>query len=468
LPHDAYSALSGLSDTMSPGSFINLTLSDAVAFRVEFKGQPPPPRDLYWRGPVMWDFDGYSWNAAPYQYGSELRFDAAWPPIEYSVTLEPHNNRWLLALDLPASVPPGALPTSDFQLRSPAPVVSRMRYDMRSFLNPRFGLNESRRSLSRALRLPTGFNPRALAHGRAMRQKFPDDRALMNEVLAMFRNEAYYYTLSPPQVGEHAVDDFLFTTRRGFCEHYASAFAVLMRAAGIPARIVTGYLGGETNPLGDYMIVRQADAHAWTEVWFQDTGWTRVDPTAAVSPLRVESGIGAALPRTEALPLLARGDHAWLRRMRLTWDSVANGWNQWVLGYNPERQRDLMSRIGMDRSTWEALAALLVIATTVVTLVLFLLMARRMRAAADPVVRAYHAFCGKLAGIGLARKPSEGPSDYSARLARLRPDLQLPVSAITRLYEGLRYGASPDPAAQIELLQRVRDFSAGVSGRTLR
>ena len=460
LPHDAYSALSGLSETMSPGSFTNLTLSDAVAFRVEFKEQAPPPRDLYWRGPVMWDFDGYSWSAPPYQYASQLRYNAQLPGIEYSVTLEPHNNRWLLALDLPARVPPGAIPTTDFQLRSAAPVTTRVRYDMQSFLKVEFGLAESRQAMRRALRLPAGFNPRTAEFARALRKKFAGDRALMNAVLAMFRDEAYFYTLSPPQLGDHPVDDFLFRTRRGFCEHYASAFAVLMRAAGIPARIVTGYLGGELNPLGNYMIVRQSDAHAWTEVWFPDAGWIRVDPTAAVSPLRVESGIAAALPRTDPLPLLARGDYPWLRQLRLTWDSAANSWNQWVLGYNPERQRSLMTRIGIDRSTWESLALLLVIATLTVTVILFLLMARRSRAAMDPVKRAYLLFCRKLAGAGLPRAPSEGPAAYAARLAAARPDLQTAVGAITRLYIVLRYGVAPGPAAWREFEQRVRHFSA--------
>ncbi|MBI3918118.1 MAG: DUF3488 domain-containing transglutaminase family protein [Betaproteobacteria bacterium] len=460
LPHDAFSAVSGLSESMSPGSFTNLTLSDAVAFRVEFKEQAPPPRDLYWRGPVMWDFDGYSWSAPPYQYASQLRYDAQLPAIEYSVTLEPHNDRWLLALDLPARVPPGAIPTSDFQLRSAAPVTTRVRYDMQSFLKVEFGRAESRQAMRRALRLPAGFNPRTAEFARALRKKFADDRALMNAVLAMFRDEAYFYTLSPPQLGDHPVDDFLFGTRRGFCEYYASAFAVLMRAAGIPARIVTGYLGGELNPLGNYMIVRQSDAHAWTEVWFPDAGWVRVDPTAAVSPLRVESGIAAALPRTDPLPLLVRGDYPWLRQLRLTWDSVANSWNQWVLGYNPERQRSLMTRIGIDRSTWESLAFLLVIATLTVTVILFLLMARRSRAATDPVKRAYLLFCRKLAGAGLPRAPSEGPAAYAARLAAARPDLQTAVAAITRLYIVLRYGVAPGPAARREFEERVRHFSA--------
>jgi hypothetical protein len=194
-------------------------------------------------------------------------------------------------------------------------------------------------------------------------------------------------------------------------------------------------------------------------VWFADSGWVRVDPTAAVSPQRVESGIAAAVPRTDPLPLLVRGDYAWLRRLRLTWDSVANSWNQWVLGYNPERQQNLMTQIGMDRSTWESLAALLAIATSAITAILFLLMARRARVAADPVKRAYLAFCRKLAGAGLPRAPSEGPAAYATRLAAARPDLRPAVDPITRLYIGLRYGMAPDMASQREFEQRVKRFS---------
>jgi transglutaminase-like putative cysteine protease len=458
LPHDAFSALSGLSDTMSPGGLTNLTLSDAVAFRVEFKGQAPQPRERYWRGPVMWDFDGYTWNASPYQYAARLSYDTYSPPIEYQVTLEPHNNRWLFALDLPGTIPPGVTPTADFQLRSAAPVNTRMRYEMTSFLSYEIGRAESAPAMRRALRLPAGSNPRTVEFARSLRQRVPDNKAYMNEVLSMFRNEAYYYTLSPPQVGDHPVDDFLFQTRRGFCEHYASAFAVLMRAAGIPSRIVTGYLGGEINPLGNYMIVRQSDAHAWTEVWFADSGWVRVDPTAAVSPLRIESGIGAALPRTESLPILVRGDHAWLRRARLAWDSVANSWNQWVLGYNTERQRDFMSRIGIERSSWESLATLLVITTGGVTLALVVLALRRARARMDSVKRAYLAFCAKLAASGLPRASSEGPAAYGERLARTHPQLEAEVSAITTLYIRLRYRPHADPGASRELDRLVRDF----------
>lgn len=461
LPYDAYSGVSGLSDTMSPGSLIDLSLSDAVAFRVEFKSAVPEPKYLYWRGPVMWDFDGHTWRTPGAYYYGEPKFDATPPAVEYSVTMEPHNRRWLFALDLPARVPPRAVVTTDVQLRSAVPVTSRMRYDMTSFLNYSYGLDEGRPALDRALRLPPGANPRTTDFTKTLRQKFPDDKALMREVLLMFRNEKFFYTLSPPPLGDHPVDEFLFQTRSGFCEHYASAFAVLMRASGIPARIVTGYQGGELNPVGNYMIVRQADAHAWTEVWFRDQGWVRVDPTAAVSPLRVDSGVAAALPRTDPLPLLARGGYPVLRQLRLTWDLLTNNWNQWVLGYTPERQRQLLSHVGIDDTTWRTLTVILVVATALIMLVLALFMLRRLRTVVhDPAKRAYLKFCSKLGHEGLPRDSSEGPSDYAARLARLRPELVPAVAAITKLYIALRYGVDADAASVRALQQQVRQFSA--------
>jgi protein-glutamine gamma-glutamyltransferase len=462
LPQDAFSGVSGLSETMSPGSVTNLSLSDAVAFRVSFKSEVPPQRSLYWRGPVMWNFDGRTWTARPYLYHfGELRFEARTPPVEYSITLEPHNNRWLFALDLPVALPPGSVATRDFQLRSRAPVVSRMRYDMTSHLDYRFGADEPPGMLQRARQLPPDSNPRAVEFGRALREKFADDKELMNEVLSMFRSEKFYYTLEPPPVGEHAVDDFLFETRSGFCEHYASAFAVLMRAAGIPARVVTGYLGGEFNGLGGYMIVRQADAHAWVEVWFAGQGWLRVDPTAAVSPLRVESGVAAAVPQTGNVPLFARAGHAWIKQMRLSWDSLANSWNQWVLGYNPERQRSLLSRAGLDDASWRALVFILIAATAIITLALAFAMLRKMgKTGHDPVLAAYLRFCAKLERKGLGRTPAEGPLDYAGRLAQLRPDLAPAVTAITQLYVALRYGTHATPAATQDLDLKTREFNA--------
>jgi len=460
LPQDAFAGVSGLSETMTPGSVSNLILSDAVAFRVRFDSAIPQPKHLYWRGPVMTDFDGVSWSASRFLYGTP-EFTASGTPVTYEVTLEPHNKRWMFALDLPAKTVPRALTGADFQIRSFDPVANRVRYDMASFLDYTYGAGESPAALRRALRLPPGFNPRAVALGRSLRQKSADDRALVREVLAMFRNQNFFYTLSPPPLGQHSVDDFLFGTRSGFCEYYASAFAVLMRAAGIPSRIVTGYLGGEVNQLGNYLIVRQADAHAWTEVWFRDTGWVRVDPTAAVSPLRVESGISAAVPRSDPLPLLVRGDFELLRQLRFTWDLMANTWNQWVLGYTPERQRRLLTSVGIDDATWYLLTMLMLSLAAVIVIVLSAFMLRRLKARVrDPARIAYLKFCEKLRAKGIPREPAEGPLDYARRLARVRPDLAAAVAAITQLYVALRYGAHASGAALREFQQRVSRFTA--------
>lgn len=460
LPRDAFAGISGLSETMTPGSLSSLTLSDAVAFRVRFESARPRQQDLYWRGPVMWDFDGRTWSSPLFFYPSR-NVEATGDPVSYEITIEPHSKRWLFALDLPARVPQRAVISTDYLLHSVEPVNTRLRYEMTSYLNARFGLVENRYSMNRALQLPTDSNPRALELGRQLRRQHADDRAIINEMLGMFRDQAYHYTLEPPLLGEHPVDEFLFSTRSGFCEHYASAFAVVMRAAGIPARIVTGYQGGEINMLGSYLIVRQADAHAWTELWLENRGWVRVDPTSAVSPLRVDRGISAAVPRTDPLPLMVRGDIEALRQLRLTWDYMANTWNQWVLGYNPERQRWLLSNVGVDNATWQKLAAILFVLSGIIIVMLTVLALRQTRSRTrDPVQVAYLRFCDKLRRKGLPRDRAEGPADYARRLARLRPDLAPVVTAITGLYIALRYGLAASHARLQELQRQVRQFSA--------
>jgi hypothetical protein len=295
---------------------------------------------------------------------------------------------------------------------------------------------------------------------RSLREKHADDAVLVEEVLRMFRNQNFYYTLEPPLLGENPVDEFLFSTRSGFCEHYSSAFTVLMRAAGIPARVVTGYQGGEINDFGNYLIVRQADAHAWSEVWLKDRGWVRIDPTSAVSPLRVDSGISAAVPRAEPLPMMVRGDFEFLRRLRLSLDFVANSWNQWVLGYSPERQRWLLSNVGINDATWQKLTAILFLLGGAIVAAFTALVLRQLKGRArDPVKIAYLRFCGKLRRKGLPRDLSEGPADYARRVEKARPDIAPSVSAITRLYVALRYGAEKSAASLRELQDQVRQFS---------
>jgi transglutaminase-like putative cysteine protease len=462
MPRDAFAGVTGLSDTMSPGGISSLVLSDAVAFRVSFESPLPRTRDLYWRGPLMWDFDGRTWSVQFFLHTAP-RIEASGEPVKYEVTLEPHNRRWMFALDLPAVVPAGAVVSADYHLYAVRPVNNRVRYEMTSLLNASFGGVEDQRALNRALHLPARSNPRAQALGRSLREKHGGNHAaIANEMLALFRGQEFRYTLEPPLLpGQHPVDEFLFSTRAGFCEHYASAFAVVMRAAQVPARIVTGYQGGDYSALGSYMIVRQADAHAWTEIWLKDRGWVRVDPTSAVSPLRVDTGISAAVPRNESLPLLVRGDAAFLRQLRLTWDYLTNTWNQWVLGYTPERQRWLLSNVGVDNATWENLAAILFCLAGVIVALLTALALRQLRSRVrDPVKIAYLKFCDKLRRTGLPRAAAEGPVDYALRIGGLRPDLTPAVEGITALYVALRYGAEKSATALLDLQQRVRQFSA--------
>lgn len=458
MPSDSQRSTTGLSDTMTPGSLSDLTLSEAVAFRATFRSAIPPVNRLYWRGPVLWDYDGRTWRAPRLAFGAP-DYEKRDYRVEYSITVEPHGKAWLFALDVPGNVPPRALATNDLQLISLRPVTSRLRYDMVSFLDYEYGSNNRIEELDRALRVPPGFNPRTTALAKDLRRKHPNDRDLIQAVLTLFNTEGFSYTLSPPLLGEHSVDEFLFTTKNGFCEHYASAFAMLMRSAGIPARIVTGYLGGELNPIGDYLIVRQADAHAWTEVWLKDAGWVRVDPTAAVSPARIERGINAVVASGSTLPLFIRSDLPILRELRLTWDSVANSWNQWVLGYTPETQRALLTRVGLDDATWRTLAGLLLAATGIVTMVLALITLRRLRVRVrDPVQLAYIAFCTKLQARGLPRQTMEGPLTYAERITRSRPDLDAMVRRFIALYVALRYAGEAGTHNIGRLQQLAREF----------
>jgi transglutaminase-like putative cysteine protease len=461
LPRDAYSGVTGLSESMSPGTMSHLSLSDAVAFRAQFQGETPQFNQLYWRGPVLWYFDGASWHMGlSLESSSPPTYSPGGKAVSYVVTLEPHNKRWLFALDLPAKTVANSRLTGDYQMLANLPVRQRTRYEMTSHTEFRLGY-EGLTALERrrALQLPEGYNWRARALAQNIRKAAREERDVVEQVLGMFRTQQFFYTLSPPLLGEHPIDDFLFNVRSGFCEHYASAFVFLMRAAGIPARIVTGYQGGEVNPIGNYLIVRQSEAHAWAEIWLEDKGWVRVDPTAAVSPARVESGIAAAIPASDPLPLMVRGDLEWLRQLRFTWDSIANNWNQWVLGYNPDRQFWLLSRVGLDRATWQTLAALLLVTTGLITFGFALVMLRKLgKRVRDPVLAVYTRFCRKLARNGAARLPHEGPRDFGERAARALPDRAGAIKSITDLYIRLRYGGGVNDAALSQFKRLVREL----------
>ena len=438
MPVDAYSGMSGLSDTMSPGSISNLSLSGEIAFRARFDGDLPPKNVLYWRGPVLSFFDGRTWRAGSRQVKVSLPDTAPGTAFRYAVTLEPHNKRWLFVLEMPGSLPPGAIVSDEYQVLSKTPVRSRIRYELQSYPDFVPGQEEPAASISNYLRLPAN-NPRTRALAEQWRRESDGAEAVIRRMLDHFRKESFFYTLTPPLLGEDSIDQFLFETRRGFCEHYASAFVFAMRAAGLPARVVTGYQGGERNPVDGYLIVRQSDAHAWAEVWLEGRGWVRVDPTAAVAPNRIESGLASAVPAGEPLPFLVRADLSWLRQIRFRWEAVTNTWNQWVLGYDPQRQREVLSRLGLREPDWRAMTAIMAALCGVLLLgltawVLF----KRVRL--DPTLRAWNRLSRKLARIGLARRGWEGPADYARRVAQACPELTQTVAAIAALYIDLRYG----------------------------
>lgn len=456
LPRDAFSAQSGLSDTMAPGSIGSLVLSDAMAFRVRFAGTPPPRNTLYWRGPVLTLYDGTTWRAARFRVSQQLPYgqpDSR--EFAYEVTLEPHNKPWLFALEFPDRIPAGAVIASDYQLLSASPVVQRMRYDVASRTGGVPGADESWSVLRLATSLPPG-NPRAVGLAHTWRRHGESDAAILAEALAFFRRQRFTYTLDPPALGKDAVDEFLFDTRQGFCEHFAGAFVFVMRAAGVPARVVTGYQGGEINPIDGYLEVRQSDAHAWAEVWLAGRGWVRIDPTAQSFPQRIEQNLAAAIPAGDRLPLLMRPDWSWLRGMRQRWDALANGWNQWVLGYTPQRQRDFLAGLGMKSPDWRSMTAALTALCAAVLLVLTgWALHRRHRL--DAAQALWQRAAARLARRGLPRHPWEGCRDYADRVAGERPEIAASIREIAALYARLRYGRA-DAGALDDLRSRVAAF----------
>jgi transglutaminase-like putative cysteine protease len=465
LPQDAYLGVTGLSDTMTPGVLARVAQSDSIAFRAEFAGSPPPEPLLYWRGPVMWDFDGHTWREGRPVLAQFSAPRGGERSYRYSVVLEPHNHDWLFALETPVSLPPHALYTEDGQILSRTPVRSRMRYEETSVIDPTPDPHEDPALLQRALALPRGYDPRALALAEQWQRASSSDAQILQRAITYFRDQHFFYTLEPPLSGRNSVDDFLFGSRRGFCEHFASAFAFLMRAAGVPARVVTGYQGGDLNPFDHYVTVRQSDAHAWTEVFLRGRGWLRVDPTALAVPGRIEVGVQDAVSKGEPLPFLWRPKFHWLRRVRYEWEALSNRWNLWVLGYNPDRQRELMRYFGMHDADWRKLTAVLFTVLGSLTAVL-LAWSLRQLTRPDPVQRAWQAFCRKLGASGFARGPHEGPRDFAERAAAGLPDAGSAIRRIGALYIDLRYGDSrasrPQPAAArvAELQRLVREFSA--------
>jgi protein-glutamine gamma-glutamyltransferase len=457
-------ARTGLSDSMSPGSISDLLQSDAPALRARFPDGPPPAAFRYWRGPVFSDYDGRTWRAGQTSTpATDPDPSDAVGEIQYSVRLEPHRHRWLLALDPPASAPQGMRLNADYVLFNPRPVQRVENYDLTAVPRATLEAELSAERRQQALRIPDTAGPRA----RELAARWADEGAAPEDVvekaMRYFNEQPFHYTLSPPRLPADPVDGFLFDTRAGFCEHYAGSFVFLMRAAGIPARVVTGYQGGEWNRAGGYLLVRQSDAHAWAEVWLEDRGWLRVDPTGAVAPERIELGIRAALSHEEDLPaFLRRSDSlSGLAAIRIQWEywreTTAYYWNGWVLGFGPERQRELLGRLGLGGLDWRGTVALMAALLALVAAVFALaFLWHNRRPERDPLARLYRRFAKRMARLGIPPLPHEGPRDFANRVARERPELHEVVAPFTRTYEALRYGPDPDPDLFRILRTRLR------------
>jgi transglutaminase-like putative cysteine protease len=457
LPGDARMGRSGISDTMAPGTMSSLAQSGAVAFRVRFDDPVPAQPQLYWRGIVLSQYDGRTWSrlgrplftrgADAAQFTIQLRGKQ----VRHQVTMEPTSQRYLFTLEMTApklTVPDHrVIATDELESLTMRPLQERVRYSAASYPEYRVQAGEEPDDRRKWLQLPRNLNPRAVAMGRAAReQEGPDGGAIASRFLQMFRQQNYVYTLEPPLLGRDSVDEFLFNTRQGFCEHYAGAFVVLMRAAGIPSRVVTGYQGGELNPVDGFLTVRQSDAHAWAEIWLPGRGWQRVDPTGAVAPERIRNNLARAIPQQAPFGLgglmaLQNDAGSWLSQLRYNVYALNNAWNQWVLDYNAERQRNFLQELSSIFGNWRTAAALAGLAALA-----WLWRGLRARVKRDPVDAAWSALRLHLAQLGMAPQPDEGPHTLAGRVDRLGlpEEKKAALKEFLSLYGALKYRAMND------------------------
>ena len=450
LPDDAFASKTGLSEEMSPGSINRLISSPAIAFRVKFENQAPPHRDLYWRGAVLSIYDGETWRRADSPNSAQANieyFDNSENTFNYRVTLEPTHLKWLLSLEIPRLYNT-ANSGHAYSINREAMLLTR--HKITKVINYQVSSQTDASNIAlfaqerhRNLLLPVAKNPQTLALAKTLLQSSGSNpRQYINKVLAHFRNNAFVYTLKPDLLGENAMDDFLIISQRGFCEHYASAFTYLMRAAGIPARVIVGYQGGKMNPLDDYMIVRQSDAHAWSEVWLEDR-WQRIDPTAAVSPDRVEQGILHAGLDNSRLPLSLISNNSAFKNLAYLYDSFQNNWNQWVIGFNEKKQKEILKALGFDDVTSSKLIMLLVSSLVIAGVIISWFLLNHRSVEKDRVQHYYKLFCLKLKRHGLQRNLNEGPSDFEHRIYQrgsLTANNQREIAFIFNAYRTLHYG----------------------------
>jgi transglutaminase-like putative cysteine protease len=466
---DPRSAASGFSDRLSPGSIASLTNSSDIAFRAEFpdrKTRPPGP--MYWRGIVMWHCEGMEWRApyAPAPSSDSSTQSPGDKAIRQRITIAPHGAHWMFALDRPFEVPPKAMLARGNYLWSVQPIRKARRYEVVS--SPEVtGKELQPRERKEALELPASISPAVRELAQSWIAQNSNPRSIVNSALQFFRTQRFRYSLSPGEYKKNDLEQFLFHRRIGFCEHYATSFATLMRLAGIPARVVVGYLGGEYNDLGRFFLVRQADTHAWCEVWLPDSGWTRVDPTSAVAPGRASLDFNSFLERRIASGEMETRRSAFVIQLtrsaiftnvRLAWEALNYEWDTRVLGFDGDVQESLLASIGIaNRGPFLLLTETLFIAAAL--LVIYAgWMQLRTRSRVDRVKVLYERFCRRAARFGVRRSPWEGPSDFSRRAAQLLPNEAERIRQISNTYITLRYSPESAPLVLNRFAKEVNQF----------
>lgn len=466
LPQPGGKGKTGLSSQMSPGDIAELSQSAELAFRATFDGPVPAKNQLYWRALTMPLFDGRSWRVASFSHDLSARqWRKQGPSQTYSVIMQPTDQPWLFSLDVSEAKQPDVRLLADFRLQRSSPVRRTYLYQAevwpQSIAEPVLSAADARTNLQ----LPRPGNPRTRAWARQLREEYGDDRQLVQAILRHFNQQPYHYTLKPPLLGENSVDEFLFDTKRGFCEHYAGATTFALRVAGIPARVVTGYQGGEVNPAGNYVQVRQMDAHAWVEYWLPGAGWQRIDPTFQVAPERIELGLQEALGEEASLldaglfsPLRYR-HVAWINQLRMGWENLNHGWQAKVLGYQRDRQQAWLKTL-FGEVDWQRIGLSLVSGVVLLFGILTFWIIKPWQQRLAPAQRVLHAFDRLMLRRGLPRQPHEGLQDYQQRAASSLSEVQLrQLQDFVMAYQQLQYaGQGGITQTQLALQQLQRSM----------
>ncbi len=425
VPSDAVVGRTGLSAKMQVGTIANLALDDSVAMRIKFEGPPPPQSDLYFRGPVLSSFDGREWLPANADVFSRFNITASLvvsgAPVNYEVTMEPSSRPWLMVMDAAVQIPElvgyRSVMLPDLQWQLNRPVNDQLRYKVQSYPAFTHGPKNATIALREFVELPTGFNPRTLALANDIRRDARYNQANSATLVAMaldkLRTGGYTYTLEPGVYGQNTADEFWFDKKEGFCEHIASSFVILMRALDVPARIVTGYQGGDQNSVDGFWTVRQSDAHAWAEVWHEGRGWVRIDPTSAVSPGRIGGFQRLTAPQNVIGQALTNLSPRFSLQLRATWEAINNAWSQRVLNYTQGKQLNLLKDVGFTSPDWQDLSYLLIGIVVVVSL-LGALWGLWERTQHDPWLRLLGKARKQLAKSGIESSAATSPRQLAA------------------------------------------------------